>query len=179
MSGEEFNADYIPLPKHTPGLYGEGVPGTGRWAYASMIDWTQLNQKPKQQMLDDVTRMIAIRKANADLFAPITIDKKQPIKAVMLQANVDSLPVPYLIYGNKKAIVVCGNPTDKTVKGILNVSLADTPLKNAKSVLLTDLWNGGKAKRVKVADLEKIPVILKPDHAARGGLAVFKIEVAE
>ena len=177
MSGEEFNADYIPLPTHTPGLFGDGEPGTGRWVYASMLDWTQLNQKAKQQMLEDVMHMIAIRKANVDLFAPVTIDKKPLIKAVSLQAEEDCLPVPYMLYGDKKAIVVCGNPTGKTVKGVLNVSLAGTPLENVKFVMLTDLWNGGKAKRVKVSDMEKIPVTMMPDLTARGGVAVFKIEV--
>jgi hypothetical protein len=38
MSGEEFNADYIPLPAHAPDLYGKGGPGKGRWLYASMIE---------------------------------------------------------------------------------------------------------------------------------------------
>jgi hypothetical protein len=180
MSGEEFNADYVPLPAHTPGLYGKGEPGTGRWLYASMIDWEQLKQPAKKDMLDDVTRMIAIRKADADLFRPVTTDKKPPIKAVSLQAtgiDSNSVPAPYMLYNDSKAIVVCGNTTDKTVKGFLNISLAGTPLENFSELQITDLWNGGKPKRIKAADLQKFPVVMKPDRTKRGGVAVFKIEL--
>ena len=179
MSGEEFNADYVSLPSHTPGLFGEGEPGKGRWLYASMIDWNQLKQKSKQQMLDDVTRMIAIRKADADLFAPVTFDQKPRIKALPFVNLPDDIPVPYMLYGDAKAIIVCGNPTDAAVKGTLEISLADTPLQNAKTLLLTDLWNGKKPVRVSASDLKRLTVNIKPDRTPRGGLAVYKIEVVE
>jgi hypothetical protein len=179
MSGEEFNADYVPLPTHTPDLWGKGEQGKGRWLYASMIDWEQMKQPAKRDMLDDVTRMIAIRKADADLFRPLTSDKKPPLKAVTLQAagfENDTLPVPYMLYNDHKAIVVCGNTTDRTVKGALNISLTGTPLENATSLQITDLWNGGKAKRIKADDLQKYPIVMKPDKTKRGGVAVLKIE---
>jgi hypothetical protein len=182
MSGEEFNADYVPLPTHTPDLYGKGEQGKGRWLYASMIDWEQLKQPSKRDMLDDVTRMIAIRKADTDLFRPLTSDKKPPLKTVALQTtgiDKDSIPVPYMLYNERKAIVVCGNTTDMTVKGVLNISLAGTPLENAKRLQITDLWNGGKAKRIKAKDLQKYPVVMKPDKTKRGGVAVLKIEVVQ
>jgi hypothetical protein len=181
MSGEEFNADYIPLPSHTPDLWGKGEQGKGRWLYASMIDWEQLKQPAKQDMLDDVTRMIAIRKADADLFRPLTSDKKPPLKAVSLQVtdiDKDSIPAPYMLYNDSKAIVVCGNTTDKTIKGVLDISLSGTPLENVKQFKITDLWNGGKAKRIKAEDLHRYPVVMKPDKTKRGGIAVLKIEVA-
>jgi hypothetical protein len=180
MSGEEFDADYVSLPSQTPDLWGKGEHGKGRWLYASMIDWEQLKQPSKRDMLDDVTRMIAIRKADADLFRPLTSDRKPPLKAVPLQAagiNSDSIPVPYMLYGDRKAIIICGNTTDRTVKGILNISLAGTPLENAAQLQITDLWNGGKAKRIKAADLQKFPIVMKPDKTKRGGIAALKIEL--
>jgi hypothetical protein len=183
MSGEEFNADYVPLPAHTPDLYGKGKRGKGTWLYASMLDWQQLKQKAKQQMLKDVTRMIAIRKANIQLFAPVTTDSKPQIKALSLQvkeAVADEtgrqIPVPYMLYSDSQAIVICGNPTSKTVAGVVNVSLKGTPLANAEYIYVTDLWNGGKAKRIKAGDLEHLPVSMKPDKTPQGGLAVLKIE---
>ncbi|MDR1336105.1 MAG: hypothetical protein LBK22_04660 [Tannerella sp.] len=182
MSGEEFNADYVPLPTHTPGLYGEGEPGAGRWLYASMIDWEQLKQPDKRDMLDDVTRMIALRKADADLFRPVTTDRKPPLKTVPLYVagiDRDSIPAPYMLYGDRKAIVVCGNTTDRTVRGVLNISLEGTPLDGAAKLRITDLWNGGKARQVKAEDLRKYPVVMKPDKTKRGGVAVLKIEIAE
>jgi hypothetical protein len=179
MSGEEFNADYIPLPTHTPDLWGKGEPGKGRWLYASMIDWEQLKQPAKQDMLNDVTRMITIRKANVDFFRPLTSDKKPRLKAIPLQAagiDSDSIPMPYMLYNDAKAIIVCGNTTDKTLKSILNISLAGTPLENAAELQVTDLWNGGKPKRIKADRLQKFPVTMKPDKTKRGGVAVLKIE---
>jgi hypothetical protein len=179
MSGEEFNADYIPLPRQTSDLFGKSEPGKGRWLYASMIDWEQLKQPAKRDMLDDVTRMIAIRKAEADLFRPVTTDSKPLLKAVSLQAagiDRDSIPVPCMLYNDVKAIVICGNTTDKTVKGVLNISLAGTPLEKAEKLQITDLWNSGKTKTVKVSDLQKYPVVMKPDKSKRGGVAVLKIE---
>jgi hypothetical protein len=180
MSGEEFNADYIPLPTHTPDLWGKGEPGKGRWLYASMIDWEQLKKKEKRDMLDDVTRMIAIRKADADLFRPLTSDQHPPLKPVPFQAtgiDSDSIPVPYMLYGDGKALVICGNTTDKEVKGFLNISLEGTPLENEKQLQITDLWNDGKAKRIRPDHLLHYPVRMKPDHTKRGGVAVLKIEV--
>ncbi|MDR0700530.1 MAG: hypothetical protein LBG28_15130 [Tannerella sp.] len=180
MSGEEFNADYIPLPTHTPDLWGKGEHGKGRWLYASMLDWEQLKQPPKRDMLDDVTRMIAIRKANIDLFRPLTSDKKPLLKPVSLQTtgiDIDSIPVPYMLYNDAIAIVICGNTTDKTVKGFLNISLTGTPLENATQLQITDLWNGGKTKRIKTENLRKFPVIMKPDKTKRGGIAMLKIEI--
>jgi hypothetical protein len=181
MSGEEFNADYVPLPQHTPDLWGKGERGKGRWLYASMLDWEQLQQPSKKDMLDDVSRMIAIRKANAELFRPLATDAKPPLKSVQLQAtgiDSDSIPVPYMLYGDTKAIVVCGNTTDKTVKGVLNISLAGTPLEKATKLTVTDLWNSGKPKRIKADDLQKFPIVVKPDKTKHGGVAVLKIEVA-
>ncbi|MDR1339189.1 MAG: hypothetical protein LBK58_03950, partial [Prevotellaceae bacterium] len=177
MSGEEFNADYVPLPTHTPDLYGKGEQGKGRWLYASMIDWEQLKQPAKRDMLDDVSRMIAIRKADAELFRPLTSDRKPLLKAVPLQ-TADTVPVPYMLYNDHKTIVVCGNPTDRTVKGILNISLAGTPLENATELQITDLWNGSRAKKIKADDLQKYPIVMKPDKSRRGGVAVLKIEIA-
>jgi hypothetical protein len=179
MSGEEFNADYVPLPEHTPDLWGKGERGKGKWLYASMIDWEQLKQPAKKDMLDDVTQMIAIRKENADIFRPLTSDKKPAMKAVALRTesvDKDSIPVPYMMYNENKAIVICGNTTEGTVKGFLDISLAGTPLENAANLRVTDLWNGGKAKRIKAEDLRKLPVVMKPDRSKRGGVAALKIE---
>jgi hypothetical protein len=179
MSGEEFNADYVPLPTHTPDLWGKGEQGKGRWLYASMIDWEQLKQPAKKDMLDDVSRMIAIRKAEIELFRPLTSDKKPPLKEVPLQTtdvDKDSIPAPYMLYNGHKAIVVCGNTSDRTVKGVLNISLAGTPLENATALQITDLWNGSRTKRIKADNLLKYPVVMKPDKSKRGGIAVLKIE---
>ena len=62
---------------------------------------------------------------------------------------------------------------------MLDISLADTPLQNAKIFLLTDLWNDKKPVRISASDLKQLPVNIKPDRTPRGGLAVYKIEIVE
>jgi hypothetical protein len=66
MSGEEFNADFVPLPDMTPDLWGKGERGKGKWLYGAVVQWEQLKLKEKMEMLDDVKRMIKIRKQNPD-----------------------------------------------------------------------------------------------------------------
>lgn len=42
MAGEEFDAQYVPLPKLSPNLFGGADPGQGTWLYGSMLQWTSL-----------------------------------------------------------------------------------------------------------------------------------------
>lgn len=63
MSGEEFNADYRPLPQLSPGLFGGEPYGKGRWLYGSWIDWEQLKLPEKTQMLEDMKSIIKIRRS--------------------------------------------------------------------------------------------------------------------
>ncbi|MDR1813384.1 MAG: hypothetical protein LBR18_00850, partial [Tannerella sp.] len=80
------------------------------------------------------------------------------------------------LWNGQKAIIICGNPTAQAVNGALDISLEGTPLSGAKTLLVTDLWNGGKPRSIKASDLSKLPVGMKADKTLRGGLAVFKIE---
>ena len=51
-------------------LYGEGEPGKGRWLYGSWIDWEQLKKPEKAEMLEDMKRIIKIRRAHPHLIRP-------------------------------------------------------------------------------------------------------------
>ena len=70
MSGEEFNADYRPLPQLSPGLFGGEPFGKGRWLYGSWIDWEQLKLPEKTQMLEDMKSIIKIRRSQSELIKP-------------------------------------------------------------------------------------------------------------
>jgi glycosidase len=174
MSGEEFNADFVPLPDLSPNLFGGQNPGKGKWLYGSMIQWDQLKQKPKAEMLADVKRMIAIRKAESDIFNAASLYRLPKISAIEYKSN-DDVPIPFILWNENKAIVVVGNNTANDVKLNLNVPLDIVGMGKVTHFMVTDLWNGTKTE-LKSADLKAFEVNIKKDRSARGGIGVFKIE---
>ena len=83
MSGEEFNADYRPLPQLSPGLFGGEPYGKGRWLYGSWIDWEQLKLPEKTQMLEDMKSIIKIRRSHSELIKPCRMgDTKRNFAAI-------------------------------------------------------------------------------------------------
>jgi hypothetical protein len=174
MSGEEFNADYVPLPTHTPGLFGKGEPGTGRWLYASWVQWEQLEHPDKQAMLEDVKRLIAIRKMNGDLIRPVPVGKPaQHLHEVTYTSNVD-LPVPYLYRGEEKMILIVGNPhTDQDAKVTFKLP-AQPDFSQHAALVVNDLWND-TSTRLTVKEFEKHTFTVKRDKTPRGGLLVLSV----
>jgi glycosidase len=176
MGGEEFNADYVPLPTHTPGLFGKGEPGTGRWLYASWLQWEQLNDPKKQAMLEDVKRLIHIRKTNSDLIFPAPIGQPiQHVHAVQHTSKVD-LPLPYLYQGNDKYLLVAGNPyTDQEVEITFHLPLqlefADTQMLH-----IHDLWNDTTIT-LSPREFHQHVFTIKRDKTLRGGLLVLSIRL--
>jgi hypothetical protein len=174
MSGEEFNADFVPLPNLSPNLFGSKNPGKGKWLYGSMIQWDQLKQVPKAEMLADVRRMIAIRKAESDIFHGSSLYRLPKISAIEYKSK-DDIPVPYMLWNDNKAIVVVGNNTANDVELILNIPLDRAGMGKVRNFTVTDLWNGTKMK-LKSEELKAFEVKIKKDRTAHGGIGVFKIE---
>lgn len=176
MAGEEFNSDYMPLPRHTRDLYAErDKPGTGTWLYANMIQWDQLSQPAKKAMLEDVKRMLRIRRQESDIFYARTSHDRDFIRETALLC-ADSIPVPYLLFNQAKAIVVAGNNLPKTVRATLTISLENTPLEGCERYKITDLWNPGKTRIVKPEALQAFQIQLPADKTPGGGLGIWKIE---
>ena len=169
MSGEEFDADYKPLPRHTPDLYGKGERGKGKWLYASWIQWDQLKEKKHAEMLADVKKMIAIRKQNSDVFCASTTADAPKILELEYKAD-QTIPVPYIIWNGKKAFVVAGNNTDKDVQCTVTIPVEKIGLAKIKSC--TDLWNN-KTLPVKS---NTISFVIKKDKTAAGGVIIIKLE---
>jgi len=176
MSGEEFDCDYRPLPTLSPRLFGASKPGEGRWLYGSWIDWSQLNQPRQRAMLEDVSRMLAIRKAHPVLAADL-ISEIPHIAAVPVKGDIAStLPVPYVRWDDKEAIVIVGNPTDKPVQLLLELDTTKLGW-NCRQIALKDLWTEGKVVKVPVTGgMVTIPVQLGPDKTPRGGLSVLSLK---
>jgi Alpha amylase, catalytic domain len=174
MSGEEFNADYVPLPTHTPGLFGKGEPGTGRWLYASWLQWEQLNNLEKQAMLGDVKRLIQIRRTNSDLIRPAPVGKPlEHLHAVSYNATAD-VPVPYLYQGKDKCILVAGNPhTDQDIEVTFTLP-EKIGFSEQQLLVVNDLWND-VSTRLSVKEFEEQTFTIKRDKTPGGGMLVLSI----
>lgn len=173
MSGEEFNADYVPLPRHTPDLYGKGEKGKGTWLYASQIQWDQLSLPAHADMLKDVKKLIAIRKAENDILSAYDNGSLPEISELRYECS-DSIPVPYTIQNGRKIIIVAGNNTEKDVKITLKPELINLGLKANTKYKLIDLWNN-KEYKISGKELENYTFSVKKDKTSGGGIAVFKI----
>jgi glycosidase len=177
MAGEEFDADHVPLPALSPYLYKKEKIGQGKWLYGSWIQWDQLKEKRHADMLVDVKKMIAIRKQESDLIHAVQNDVLPAIDSLVFSASA-KVPVPYILWGDKSALIIAGNPTDKDVKITVNIPLNKIGMQDAKKVIITDLWNGGE-KKWTPDSLKSFSFIVKKDRTAAGGISIFKIKTYE
>jgi len=178
MSGEEFDAEYKPLPRHTPDLYGKGEPGTGRWLYASWIQWDQLKEDRHRAMLNDVKRMIEIRHNHKDLIhAPAPGKTRLNMQGVPIQSE-ENLPVPYVLSNSKRAILIAGNPNDAEInlKAELTLSLLDLP-KDTKNIKVTELWPVEiESQILTIEELSDYQFTIPADLQPGGGLHIVRFE---
>ena len=173
MGGDEFDAKFIPHPDLTPDLYGKGVPGKGTWLYGSVIDWSQIKQNKHKEMLNDVKKMIAIRKSEKDIFHSYSNNDFADLFS--LEFNCDEkIPVPFAIQNKDKIIIVVGNNTSNEVKCTVKIPLIQTGILADKTYTVMDLWNNKKWK-VKGNELNDFSFTIRKDKSAKGGIAVFKI----
>lgn len=174
MGGEEFNAEYRPLPMLSYHLYDKKRIGEGKWLYGSWIEWDQLKQKKHQEMLADVKKMIAIRKQEKDVIHSVYNVAKPRIEKVSYK-SASVVPVPYLLWNDQKAILVAGNNLDKDVKLTVTLPLDKIGMAGVSQIRITDLWNGGE-KTLNVTSSSDFSFTIKKDKVAGGGLGIYKIE---
>ena len=174
MSGEEFNADYRPLPMLSSHLFDKKNIGKGKWLYGSWIDWNQLSVPKHADMLADVKKMIAIRKQESDLFRPTPTYTQPPVVAVSYKAS-DSIPVPYMLWNKNKAILIAGNHTKKNVSVTVKIPLKEIGMDYSDKFKITDLWNR-QTIYLKKEETQTFQFSIKKDKAINGGIAVYKIE---
>ena len=177
MSGEEFDAQYRPLPRHTPGLFGEGEPGTGRWLYASWLQWDRLDEPGGQAMFKDVKRMLEIRSEHSDLMKAIGSDDEQLFfKPVEFESEVN-LPVPYILTNGTRAVLIVGNPTNETQQLTVVLSAEDLGFGPIRKLKITHVWpREGVAQTVRSRTLKSYSVLLPQDGVPGGGLQVIRFE---
>lgn len=173
FSGEEFDANYVANPTLSPGLFGEGESGTGRWLYGAVVDWSQLKSEKHGNMLKDTKKMIAIRKAEKDLLKSYKSDTIPDIFALEFSAT-ETLPSPYAIQNDRKIIIIAGNFSDQPVECSLKIPLQKANLLPDKVYKVYDLWNE-TTYDVLGSELEDFAFKIRADKTPGGGIAVFKI----
>ena len=169
MSGEEFDAEKVSLPDLEKFLFGGS--GPGGWMYGSWLQWQQLEKAKHYEMLEDVKKMIAIRKDNMDLIH----GDKQQTNILPVKADSRLKPVPYARFvRGEKALIVAVNESQKRD---IDVRLT-IPLNKMGMVSdyfeVEDLWND-KVDIVHKNELTDLKVHIKKDKQKGGGVFLLKI----
>lgn len=177
MAGEEFSARYVPLPRLRPDLFGKQE-RPGRWLYGSWLQWAQLKEERHRAMLADTRRMLAIRHAEADLLRSYRVGDPQRRIMPLVMAEAGGVRcVPYMVWNERRAIVVCGNERrdhDATLTVILPREKMGWP--PAAAVNVRDLWSGKTLMAERKQDRLQVRVPVPRDGIPGGGLAVLRIE---
>jgi hypothetical protein len=175
FSGEEFNATFRPLPWQSPYLYGGKDPGKGRWLYGCMLDWEELKDPEHRAMVEDVKKMIAIRRRESEVLT-VRLERERPnLRAVPVQGDA-RVPVPYIRWNDRGAILVAANrdtAQDASLK--LQIPLQEVGLAGRRTYTVTDLWPGGEARTYDEKDLAAFTCTVRRDKTQGGGLRVFKL----
>jgi hypothetical protein len=175
FSGEEFNASFRPIPWLSPYLYGGKDAGKGRWLYGAMIDWAELHDVDRHAMFKDVKAMIAIRRREADVLS-VMPDKKEPNLVAVPHESDSPVPVPYLRWNRKRAILVAANPSSQDVRLKLSVPLSEIRFAGRLRYRVTGLWPRGETRTCTEDELASFTCTVKRDRSPGGGLSVFSIE---
>lgn len=179
MAGEEFDADYVPLPQHSPRLFGGELNGQGRWLYGSWLQWDQLEQPEKQAMLADVKQLLTIRRQYQHLIHPFRMECEEAVRLRKIPYTTAAVvPVPYLYQGEKEALCVMANPNREEVT--LRLRLAEL-LTSWEQVKVTVLFGESPAQQLFTAAVPLSELVsqewqIAPDKQAGGGLTVLLLE---
>lgn len=177
MAGEEFDADYRPLPQHSPKLFGGELFGQGRWLYASWLDWQQLDERRHAAMLEDVKRLIAIRRRFSHLIRPLRVGHTTA-HLLPIGARTDSpAPVPYLYWNSDECLLVAGNPNPAAELSIdFTFPFEVLGWEAGTQFTVTDLWHDVAEQVIDAENFAKKTHTLRSDKTPRGGLLVLHLQ---
>jgi len=174
MAGEEFDADFVPLPGLSYFLFDKKDIGKGKWLYGSWLQWDQLKKKKHADMFADVKKMISIRKQEKDLLRAADNNSVPNILSLEYKCGT-TIPVPYIMWNKDKAIFVAGNNTNKDVSLSVTIPLDAIGMNAAQNFTVTNLWTG-EVTKANIADLKSFRMKIKKDRTPNGGVAIYKIE---
>ncbi len=175
FSGEEWNADYVPVPHLAGSLFGNERKNDGYWLYGSWLQWDQLKIKEKKDMLDDTRKMLSLRKKYSDLIYATRSATHAPIRPLDFKSSTnEKIPVPYLYYNDERALIVAANPYDYDMELQIDIPLQEIWNVSADKLKLKDVWSN-KGHIEDIPSNGNIKIKLRKDHISRGGLAVWEI----
>jgi hypothetical protein len=141
-----------------------------------MLDWDELARPEHAAMLEDVKRMIAVRKREASILALEAGDKEPKLLAIPYQGDI-AVPVPYIRWNERAAVLVAANrDAGQDAQLTLQVPLRETGLAGHTHYKVTELWPEGESRSHSEQDLANFACLVKRDKTPGGGLRVFKIE---
>ncbi len=177
MAGEEFDADYRPLPQHSPRLFGGELFGQGRWLYANWLDWSQLKAPLHAAMLADVKRLIAIRKRFSYLIRPLRVGDAVDHLLAADTTIGQAAPIPYLYHNGDECLLIAGNPhTDADLSLRIALPLAALGWDVGALLTVTDLWQETPPQMLSAGQFSDVTHVIRHDKAPRGGLLVLHLQ---
>ncbi len=176
MAGEEFDADYRPIPWHAPDLYGKGKEGDGTWLYGSWMDWEQLKIPEKAAMFADMKQLISIRKKYGYMIKPCKMGEyERNFCSVGYQAE-EELPIPYVYKEGKELLLIAANPEEHAVTVAFDLEKVLNPMADYQ---VTTLFGGEGTFRSSGEELQKRTYTMKQDKQTEGGLLVLHFQEME
>ncbi len=173
MRGDEFNADYVPIPYLAGSLFGDKRHNDGYWCYGSWIQWDQLRDPGKASMWQDTKRLLDIRRRYAPLIHAYNMSTPEGILELPnMNLSTEKLPVPYVLYDGKEALLVAANPTSRDIEIKVQIPYQKIGFTKARDVKLKDLWSRNPV-RTKLHDDGTIEFLVPKDQVPNGGLAVW------
>lgn len=179
MSGEEFHADYRPLPGLSPKLFGGEMFGKGRWLYGSWLDWEQLKKPENADMLEDVKQIIRIRKTYSNLIYARKMGEQNRNFGSVEYESTEKLPIPYFYRGEDRVIVVCANPnTDKEVSVRLKLQeILSGAAQWRAAALFGELPEVRREVSGTAKEMGEVCWRIKQDKNRQGGLLVVEFKI--
>lgn len=179
MSGEEFDADFVPNPRLSPDLYGKETAGTGTWLYGSRLQWQQIEDTRHREMFEDVKKLIAIRKEYAHLIHPAR--REQPLDTFFSVESYspETLPQPYLYCNRDTMLIIAGNPsTENDVHCSLALPWENLPLERKDRYSVRSLLHELPARSMSMKELKQFRCDIPRDNRQGGGVAVWEISLS-
>ncbi len=168
MSGEEFNAEYRPLPAAQKDMFGGGGPSA--WLYASWLNW-KLSDSQKE-FLEDFKTIMNIKKRFNHI---LNYDQLGPsMKPVHFESSTEGLPIPYVRYIKNECILVVGNDKNHEVHIELELPVDQIFDKTVDNFEIVDLWRNNSFP-VSREELRKLRITVKKDFQKNGGVGIFYI----
>jgi hypothetical protein len=174
VAGEEFDAPFKALPQLSTQLFGGANPGQGKWLYGGEVQWGALELPTHQAMLKDVTHLVQVRKAEAEVLGAVPNYGDLGLVPLEYDCATD-IPQPYARHAKGKAVVVVGNPNPQAAEVRVKIPLEQLGLAGHSQYRLTSLWDGS-SWTVDASMVDSLVVQTGPDKTAGGGLGIIKLE---